>query len=105
MLDSVNYIFCSDDFLLALNGQYLKHVTFTDILSFDYTEKGKINGEIYISVPRVLENSIKYDQPFEIELRRVIVHGLLHFLGYDDKRPHQKAQMRRKEEACLSLWQ
>ena len=103
-LDSIAYIFCSDELLLSLNKEFLKHSTYTDILSFDYSEKGVLSGEVYISIPRVRENSLKFNQPFEVELRRVIVHGLLHFLGYKDKSPRQKAQMRRKEEACLSLW-
>jgi probable rRNA maturation factor len=103
-LDSVTYVFCTDNFLLSLNRAYLKHSTYTDILSFDYSDGEEINGEIYISVERVRENAGKFKQPFDRELRRVIAHGMLHFLGYDDKGPRQKAQMRRKEEACLSLW-
>jgi probable rRNA maturation factor len=104
VLDSLTYIFCSDPYLLSLNKQFLKHTTYTDILSFDYSDGGMISGEIYISIPRVRENATKFKQDFEVELRRVIVHGLLHFLGYKDKGPMQKTQMRRKEEACLSLW-
>lgn len=104
VLDSLTYVFCSDEYLLTLNKQFLKHSTYTDILSFDYSEQGAIIGEIYISVPRVLENASRFKQDFEVELRRVIVHGLLHFFGYKDKSSRQKAQMRRKEEACLSLW-
>jgi rRNA maturation RNase YbeY len=103
-LESLTYIFCSDAYLLSLNKQFLKHSTYTDILSFDYSGEGAVSGEIYISVPRVRENATKFKQEFEVELRRVVVHGLLHFLGYKDKAPRQKAQMRRKEEACLSLW-
>jgi len=103
-LSALTYVFCSDQYLLALNRQFLKHSTFTDILSFDDSEDERISGEIYISIPRVLDNAKKYDQAFNIELRRVMAHGLLHFLGYKDKLPRQKAQMRRKEEACLSLW-
>lgn len=104
VLDSLTYVFCSDEYLLSLNKQFLRHSTYTDILSFNYSEKDSISGEIYISVPRVRENASKFKQDFEVELRRVIVHGLLHFLGHNDKSPRQKAQMRRKEEACLSLW-
>ena len=103
-LDSVEYIFCSDDYLLELNKQYLNHATYTDILSFDFSENGHMSGEIYISIRRVRENASNYEQPFEVELRRVMAHGLLHFMGYKDKSATQKAQMRRKEEACLSLW-
>ena len=103
-IDSLSYIFCSEEYLLALNKQYLKHSTYTDILSFDFSEGNSIQGEIYISVPRVRENAKTFDQPFPKELRRVISHGLLHFLGYRDKTNQEKAQMRIKEEACLSLW-
>ena len=103
-LESLTYIFCSDAYLGRLNKQYLNHTTYTDILSFDYSEGRSIQGEVYISIPRVRDNARKFDQPFETELRRVVVHGLLHFLGYKDKSVRQKAQMRRKEEACLSLW-
>jgi probable rRNA maturation factor len=105
-LGSLTYIFCSDAYLLSLNKKFLGHATFTDILSFDLTEdKNLIVGEIYISIPRVTENAKAYVQPFLTELRRVMAHGLLHFVGYRDKTPAQRAQMRKKEEACLSLWQ
>ncbi|MDZ4716710.1 MAG: rRNA maturation RNase YbeY [Cytophagales bacterium] len=103
-LDSLTYIFCSDAFLAGLNKKYLKHSTLTDILTFDYSEKGLIQGEIYISIPRVRENAKTYAQPFARELRRVIVHGLLHLAGYKDKTNAQVKLMRRKEEGCLSLW-
>jgi len=103
-LDSLTYIFCSDAYLRVLNKQFLNHSTYTDILSFDYSDSRKILGEIYISIPRVRENAKKFQQSFNVELRRVIIHGLLHFMGYNDKNSTQKAQMRRKEEACLSLW-
>ena len=104
LLGSIQYIFCSDDYLLGLNKQYLNHATYTDILSFDFSADGQLCGEIYISIKRVRENARKYEQPFEVELRRVMVHGILHFIGYKDKSATQKAQMRRKEEACLSSW-
>ena len=104
-LGALTYIFCTDQVLLRLNKQYLKHSTYTDILSFDYSEgSGIIQGEIYISIPRVRENAREFHQEFDYELRRVMVHGLLHFFGFPDKLPKEKAQMRSKEEACLSLW-
>jgi len=103
-IDSLTYVFVSDVFLARLNYQYLRHDTFTDILTFDYSEGEAVTGEIYISIPRVRENAKVYGQTFEIELRRVMAHGLLHILGYRDKTTRQSAQMRRKEEACLSLW-
>lgn len=104
-IESLDYIFVSDAFLAKLNKKYLDHDTYTDIITFDYSEKkGPVIGEIYISIPRVRENAKKFKQSFDRELRRVVVHGLLHILGYLDKTPRQSTQMRRKEEACLSLW-
>jgi len=103
-IESLTYIFCSDELLRSMNKQYLNHSTYTDILSFDLSEGSKIEGEIYISIPRVLENAKTFNESFDTELKRVIAHGLLHFLGYKDKTAEQKAQMRIKEEACLSLW-
>lgn len=103
-IESLSYVFCSDPFLSSLHKKYLKQSTLTDILTFDYSEGRAIHAEVYISVPRVRENAKKYKQPFSKELRRVMVHGLLHVLGQKDKSVSQSAQMRSKEEACLSLW-
>lgn len=103
-IDALTYVFVSDVFLAKLNEQFLGHNAFTDILTFDYSENKSIVGEVFISIPRVRENAKTYQQSFEKELRRVIAHGLLHLLGYQDKTARQSAQMRRKEEACLSLW-
>ena len=100
----LNYIFCSDRHLLSLNQQYLRHDTLTDIITFDYSEgKEDISGDIYISIDRVGENATRFKVPFEDELHRVMAHGVLHLLGYKDKTPADKALMRKKEEACLSL--
>lgn len=103
-IESLTYIFSTDKYVSALNQRYLKHNTLTDIITFDYSEGDGITGEVYISIPRVRENAKLFKQPFERELRRVVAHGLLHLLGYKDKSPRQSARMRRKEEACLSLW-
>jgi probable rRNA maturation factor len=103
-IQSVSYIFCNDTYLRELNIRFLNHSTFTDILSFDTSEGKKLSGEIFISIPRVRENARKFHQDFESELRRVICHGLLHFMGFQDKTKSQKALMRLEEEACLSLW-
>jgi len=103
-LSSLAYIFCNDSFLLTINQDFLKHKTLTDIITFDYSEGGDIDGEIYISVERVKENALKFEKSFDEELRRVIVHGVLHILGFNDKTLAQKSAMRKKEEACLSLW-
>jgi probable rRNA maturation factor len=103
-LNSLTYVLCSDEFLRKLNLEFLNHNAYTDILSFPDPEGKKIGGEIYISIPRVRENAKNFSQPFDGELRRVMAHGLLHFLGYKDKTARDKARMRQKEEACLSLW-
>ncbi len=100
---SLAYIFCTDSYLLGLNRDYLKHKTLTDIITFDYSEGQDVEGEIYISIDRVKENAIKFEKPFEDELHRVIIHGVLHILGFSDKSRAQKLTMRKKEEACLSL--
>ena len=103
-LSSLSYVFCSDEFLSKLNTKYLKHRTLTDIITFDYSyESGSIVAEIYISIPRVKENGDLYKTGFDNELRRVMIHGVLHLVGYSDKKPSEKALMRKKEEACLSL--
>jgi len=103
-ISSLSYIFCSDKYLLSINQKYLNHNTLTDIVTFDLAEDAEIEGEIYISVERVKENAVKYAVDFEEELHRVIIHGLLHLIGYKDKTASQKAQMRKKEQACLSLY-
>jgi probable rRNA maturation factor len=104
-LVELNFIFCSDQFLLDINMQFLNHNTYTDIITFDNSEEsGKIEGDIFISVDRVKENAAKLVIPFEIELKRVIIHGVLHLLGYSDKSTSQTRQMRKKEDAYLSLW-
>lgn len=103
-IESLSYVFSTDPFVASLNKKYLLHSSYTDILTFDYSEGKAIIGEIYISIPRVRENAKIYKQPFLRELRRVMVHGLLHILGYKDKTARQSSQMRTKEEACLSLW-
>jgi probable rRNA maturation factor len=101
---SINFIFCSDKALLRRNMEYLSHSTLTDIITFDNSEvEGEIEGDIFISVDRVKENALKFDQPFDRELHRVIIHGVLHLLGYNDKSAKQKAAIRKKEDACLSL--
>ena len=101
---SLNVVFCSDDYLLNINRDYLKHDYLTDIITFDYSEAKKISGEIYISIDRVRDNANGLKLPFEIELRRVIIHGVLHLLGYKDKTASQKKVIRKKEDECLSLF-
>jgi rRNA maturation RNase YbeY len=104
-LKELNYIFCSDQHLLAINKQYLDHHTLTDIITFDNREnpKAAIEGDIFISVDRVKENASKFNTDFIEELHRVLIHGVLHLIGYSDKSKQQKMEMRKKEDAYLSL--
>lgn len=109
-LSGLNYIFCSDTYLLDINIKYLSHKSLTDIITFDLTpsedskqHSNKIEGEIYISVDRVKENAVKFDTQFSNELHRVIIHGVLHLAGYSDKNPRNQTLMRKKEDAYLSL--
>ncbi len=103
-LGELNYIFCSDGFLANVNHQYLNHNTLTDIITFDTSEDvDVIKGEIFISIDRVKENASKFKATFEEELHRVMVHGVLHLVGYSDKTSPQKKIMRKKEDAYLSL--
>jgi probable rRNA maturation factor len=98
----INYIFCSDNYLAELNKQFLHHNTYTDIITFpDLSNPKKISGDIYISVERIKENAEKYHQLFEKELARVMVHGMLHLLGYKDKTHEDKQLMTRKEDYYL----
>lgn len=95
------YIFCDDEFLHKLNVEFLSHDTLTDILSFDYRLGHELNGEIFISVERVRENAVEYGVGFLSELRRVMIHGILHFLGFKDSSATEQEIMRKKEEECL----
>ena len=101
----INYIFCDDAFLVEMNIKYLNHDTLTDIITFNYNEESEnsINGDIYISIDRVKENSVEYNVPFNTELDRVIIHGVLHLLGFKDKTKADKKTMREKEDNSLSL--
>ena len=102
----VNYIFCNDDYLLEINKEYLNHKTLTDIITFPYHEENDpIEGDIFISLERVLENASKFKVPVGHELLRVIVHGALHLIGYLDKTKEAKAQMTEKENYYLLQWQ
>lgn len=98
----INYIFCDDEYLLKLNVEFLEHDTLTDIISFDYTLGKLISGDIFISVERVVENAKKFNQTFDNELNRVIIHGILHYLGFKDKSVDDKAEMRAEEDTCLA---
>ncbi|QHV98571.1 rRNA maturation RNase YbeY [Spirosoma endbachense] len=98
----LNYIFCSDEYVLQVNRDYLEHDYYTDIITFDQSEEeGKIEGDIFISVDRVGDNATQLGVPAEQEMRRVLAHGLLHLCGYGDKTDEEEAQMRAKEEEWL----
>ena len=100
----LNYIFCTDSYLHKINTEYLKKDLYTDILTFDNSEdESIIEGDIFISIERVRENAARHNKSFQNELSRVMIHGVLHLLEFDDKSKAEKLQMRKKEEACLSL--
>lgn len=98
----ITYVFCDDDYLLKLNKKFLNHDTLTDIISFDDTLGNLINGEIYISTQRVAENAIQFNQTFIDELHRVMIHGVLHFIGFKDKTPEECNEMRKAENKALN---
>ncbi len=100
----INYVFCDDIYLLRLNREYLNHDTLTDIISFDYCIGNELHGDIFISIDRVMENALKYDVVFDLELRRVMVHGILHYCGYQDKTRSQKLLMRSAEDKTINLF-
>ena len=102
-LNELNYIFCSDSYLLNINQQYLDHDTYTDIITFDNSEKkGVIEGDIFISIDRIRENAAQFGTGETNELHRVMIHGALHLLGYKDKTVSSKNQMTAKEDEYLS---
>ena len=99
----ISIIFCSDNYILDVNRKYLQHDYFTDIITFDYCEADTLSGDLFISVDSVRENSIEYGTSFEDELSRVMVHGVLHLIGYDDHTDADIKTMRQKENYYLSL--
>ena len=102
-LGQINIIFCSDNYLLDINQRFLQHDYFTDIITFDYCKADVLSGDLFISVDSVRENSIEYCSEFSEELSRVIVHGLLHLIGYDDHSEKDRKLMRKKEDYYLSI--
>lgn len=100
----INYIFCDDEYLLQKNIEFLNHDTLTDIISFDYTMGNLISGDIFISVERVKDNAADYNVSFEEELKRVMVHGILHYCGYKDKSEDDSALMREKENEKIAMF-
>lgn len=98
------YIFCDDDYLLQINQEHLQHDYYTDIISFDYTLGNEVSGDMFISIERVKENAVDFDVSFDEELKRVIVHGVLHYCGYRDKSEDDELLMRSKEDEKLAMF-
>ncbi|TSJ46358.1 rRNA maturation RNase YbeY [Fluviicola chungangensis] len=102
-LGEISVVFCSDEHLLEMNKEYLQHDYYTDIITFDYTQGDLVSGDLFISVDRVEDNADEFDVPFQDELHRVCVHGLLHLCGYKDKSSDDERLMRLKENEMLEL--
>ncbi|WP_413999751.1 rRNA maturation RNase YbeY [Flavobacterium sp. W1B] len=100
----INYIFCDDEYLHKINLEYLNHDTLTDIISFDYTLGNELHGDVFVSVERVQDNANDFNVPFDVELRRVLVHGILHYCGYKDKGEVEELMMRAKEDEKLAMF-
>ena len=99
----ISYIFCSDEKILEVNRQYLRHDYYTDIITFDYTSKNKISGDLFISLDTVRTNAEKFSTPYNEELHRTIIHGILHLCGINDKGPGERAVMEEHENRALAL--
>lgn len=100
----ISFIFCNDEYLLEMNQKYLDHDTYTDIISFDSSVGNILNGDIFISTERVAENADAYKVEFSEELKRVIIHGVLHLCGYKDKTEEEEQLMRKKEEEKMKMF-
>jgi rRNA maturation RNase YbeY len=101
-LTDISFIFCSDDYLLNLNREFLSHDYYTDVITFDNSEQFSFSGDIFISLDRVRENAVTYNQTFIDELHRVMIHGILHLVGYDDLSDEEQSIMRNKEDYYLA---
>lgn len=102
-IGALNYIFCGDDRIIEVNNQFLGHNYYTDIITFDYSDNKVVSGDMYVSVDTICSNSLKYKTSFDTELHRVIVHGLLHLCGINDKGPGERKIMEAAEERALSI--
>lgn len=102
-IEDVSYIFCNDEEILRLNNEYLQHDYYTDIITFDYSEGNRLSGDLFISLDTVRSNAGKFAVSYEEELHRVIIHGILHLCGYNDKSEEEAQQMRRYEDEALKL--
>lgn len=103
--DNLQYIFCSDEYLAEMNKNFLNHDTLTDIITFNYNSGHYLSGDIFISLERVSENAVKYNSTFNEELLRVMIHGILHLLEFNDKSPAQFKNMRKAENDALALFE
>jgi rRNA maturation RNase YbeY len=104
LIHELNYIFCDDDYLLKINQDYLQHDYLTDIITFDYVSGKNVSGDLYISIDRVKENAKEFNVSFDNELKRVMIHGVLHLMGYSDKTEAATVEMRAKEEEKIKLF-
>ena len=100
----VNYIFCDDEYLHKINVEYLDHDTLTDIISFDYSMGNELHGDIFVSIERVKDNAADFNVSFDKELKRVLVHGILHYCGYKDKGETEELLMRSKEDEKIAMF-
>ena len=100
----INYIFCDDEYLHKINVEYLDHDTLTDIISFDYSMGNELHGDIFVSIERVKDNANDFNVSFEEELKRVLVHGILHYCGYKDKGEVEELLMRSKEDEKIAMF-
>ena len=100
----INFIFCDDEYLHKLNVEYLEHDTLTDVISFDYSMGNELHGDVFISTERVAENAVDFNVTFEQEIKRVIIHGVLHYCGYKDKSDADETLMRTKEEEKIKMF-
>lgn len=101
-LGEVNIIFCNDNYILDINRKYLQHDYFTDIITFNNNEGKHISGDLFISVDRIKENALTFSVTPDSEFKRVIIHGILHLLGYNDHSPSQKTEIRKQEDAAIN---
>jgi len=104
LVGDISFIICSDEYLLEVNKKYLAHDYYTDVITFDYVENNLISGDIFISIDRVKENSVEFSSDFMNEFRRILVHGILHLIGYKDKTKSDKLLMTQKEDFYLNFY-
>jgi rRNA maturation RNase YbeY len=98
----INFVFCSDEYLLLINRKYLNHDYFTDIITFNYNQGNILNGDLFISIDRITENALNFKTEFTHELKRVMIHGILHLMGYEDSTPVLKQKIHLREDDSLS---